>query len=221
MPQPLSETDVMNRALARIGAGTISSPDEDSALARQVTAVFDDCLEAALAAYAWNWARRSFALQRLADPPVTGYAYAYAVPADAVGEPLRLWSDAARKSPLRNHLFEARQVHCDDDAVFGSFVVRMEPEFWPALFRAAVIDWIAARLAIPVGHDDKLAALLEQGAVGSPSDYMRGGLMGRAIGRDAASSAAQPLLASDPLTGARVDGAPSLGGWDYPFESHR
>ncbi len=214
MPQPLSNTDIMNRALARIGAGTIMSLDEDSDLARQVGAVFDDVVESALAAYSWNWARRTFGLQRLSESPATGYAHAFDAPAAAVGEPLRLWSDARRRTPLRDFLFEGRQVHCDDVAVWAVFVVRCEPELWPALFRAAVTDWVAARLCIPVTHDDKLAMQLEQAAVGSPSDYMRGGLMGRAIARDAASSPPQPLQADDALTAARHQLGPD-GVLDY------
>lgn len=214
MPQPFSDVDIMNRALARIGAGTLMSPDEDSDLARQVTAVYDDVIESALAAYAWNWARRTFALQRLAAAPATGYACAYAAPAMAVGDPLRLWTDARRRAPLRDFLWEGREVHADAAAVFGVFVVRMEPEAWPALFRAAVTDWIAARLCVPVTHDDKLASLLEQSAVGSPSDYMRGGLMGRAIARDAAASPPQPLQGDDALTSARYELGPG-GVFDY------
>ena len=215
MPQPLSNIDICNRALARIGAAPIMSLDDDTDLSRQVEAVFDDVVESCFAAWRWRWAAMTHALQQIDGTPLNGWAYAYAVPAAALGEPLRVMADPRRTdAPLRAFQCEGRQVFADHQPLWGVFITRHAPDLWPPLFRAGVVTWLAAHLAVPVTHDSGLAETLRQEAVGSPAEGMRGGLIGRAIALDAAAATTAPLGADDPLTGAQfAAGGPLSGPW--------
>lgn len=192
---------VINKALARIGASAIFAVDEDSDLAAQVFAVYDDLLDAAIELYDWFWPRRTIQLEALPDLPF-GYNHAYAFPALAVGGPSALYaSRTARHSPTRDFRVEGRTVAVNSEVCWGTFAMRVSPAEWPAMFRLAFTVWLAASLAVPVTHDASLGATLEQAAIGSPSEGGRGGLIGRAIAMDAArSGGVAPILADDPFT---------------------
>lgn len=209
MPDPvLVDITIINRALARIGGGAITSTDEDTELAASVMAVYPDVVDVAHAAYPWKWARRTAKLDQLAVTPINGFSKAYGFPADALGQPLKL-SDRPNcaDNPLRRFSVEGRTVYANCDAVYGAFVMRIAPSDWPPSFRLAVTVWLSAEFCVPVTHDANLADALRKTAIGAPSEEMRGGLLGRAIALDVSSGGGvAPLLADDPLTSARFDG---------------
>ena len=192
---------VINKALARIGAGTVFAIDEDSDLAAQVFAVYDDLLDAAIELYDWFWPRRTVLLESLPDVPF-GYAHAFAFPALAIGGPLALYPNRnSLDHPIRRFGVAGRTVAVDAATCWGTFAMRVSPADWPAMFRLGFTVWLAAELAVPVSHDSSLKAQLEQDAIGSPSEGGRGGLIGRAIAMDATrSGGVAPLLADDMFT---------------------
>ncbi|MCW2317475.1 hypothetical protein SAMN06265338_103219 [Rhodoblastus acidophilus] len=213
MAQTIDDVTICNRALARLGGGQIVSLDEDTDLARQCVAVYDDLLEAALTLYHWKWPRRTKALDRLDEVPENGYLYGYGFPAGAISNPIKVLADPRNPDyPLREFVVEGRTLYTNAIAVWGAFVFRLSPDLWPPVFRLAFQTWLSAALAIPVSQDANLAAQLEQQAIGAPSEQGRGGIMGRAIAIDGATSGGDaPALASDPLTSARYEGAPWYG----------
>lgn len=202
MAETIDDVTIINRALARIGAGAILSRDEDTDLARQACAIYDDLVDLALAGFHWKWPVQTRRLDRLAATPENGWPYAYGFPPEAIGLPSRLLADPRSPDrPLREFAVEGGRIYCNEPQVWGSFVMRSSPGLWPPLFRAAFTVWLAASLAVPVTHDSNLEQSLSQQAVGNPSENLRGGLMGRAIAFDAAgSNAVAPVLAADPLT---------------------
>ncbi len=204
MADVIDDLALINRALGRIGAGRIMSLDEDTALAGQVVPIHEDLVEAVLGFYDWRWARRTRVLERLAAAPVTGWAYAFAFPAEAVRTPSVIFADVgSRASPIRDFVVEGREVHTNTETASGVFVCRVSPAEWPAAFRLAYTVWLASAFAVPVTHDADLKMRLEQEALGTPSEGGRGGLIGRAIGIDAAGSGGTPgLMISDSLTSA-------------------
>ncbi len=98
------------------------------------------------------------------------------------------------------------KLHADAEAVWATCVLPVDPAAWPPLFRAAYVTALAAELAVPQAHDIALADSLRAQAWGTPSEGGRGGLVGRAMARDAAQAPGATLLASDPLTAARIGG---------------
>lgn len=217
MTETTDTLTIINRALARIGAGAISAVDEDTDLCRQVMAVHDDLVDAAFGIWHWSWPRRLRALEKLAAAPA-GWSSAFAFPAEAIGNPKSLLTDPSQPElPLRRYALDGRSVAANADALWGVFTLRIASSDWPPLFRAAFTLWLAAELCVPVTHDATLAAALLKTAVGSPEEGFRGGLMGRAIAMDHAGGGnAAPLGATDVLTSAHL-GAGSwdggIGGW--------
>lgn len=192
---------VINNALARIGGGQVFAVDEDSDLAAQAFAVYDDLLDAAIELYDWWWPRRTVQLEALPGQPF-GFNRAFAFPALAVSSPTALYASRTdRRSPIRDFLVEGRTVAVNAEACWGNFAMRVSPAEWPPSFRLAFTVWLSGDLAIPVTHDANLGNDLKQEAIGTPSEGGRGGLIGRAIAMDAArSGGVAPMLADDPLT---------------------
>lgn len=230
MPDPvLVDVDIANHALGRIGAAPIQALDEDTDLAGQVAAVYNDVLDAAHAVYQWRWAQRTGPLDALAPPigavysglgwyfpqaatvgAFNGWFAAFSFPRDALGPPLGLYRRWPAET-LREFRVEGQIVYTQAGPVFGSFVRRLSPDQWPPGFRIAVATWLAAELAVPVTHDKDLAASLRQDALGSPAQAMQGGLMGRAIALDGATGGSiVSAVQDDVLTRARYTGT---GGW--------
>jgi len=208
---------IINRALARIGAGAITATDDDTDLARQCMAIFDDLADLAISLYPWTFARRMFSLQELAVDAL-GWDKVFNFPAEALGDPLKLLADPKNPdNPLRRFYIQDRQIHADEAALHGVFRVRPDSTLWPVEFRVAFTMWLAAELCVPVCHDNNLAKELRSGAIGSGVEEYRGGLIGRAItANTSAGGGVAPLLNSDPLTSARYSG-PAGAAWhgDY------
>lgn len=213
MSVAVSPVAVVNEALARLGSQPIAALDEDTAVARKVAQIYPTVVGSVFAVERWRFAQRTRRLDRLAEAPQTGWRYAYALPGDRIGEPVRVLANPRTPDrPLRAFAVEGSELHCDQEAVWVSCVVDVDPTQWPALFRAAIVVALAADLAVPQTHDRDLAEDLRRQAWGTPGEGGRGGLVGRAMARDAAQQPGPSLGASDVLTGARYDG-PWYGGF--------
>ena len=77
-----SRTDIINRAMIKLGAPTISDPNEDSEQALKADIVFDSLLRSELRKHAWSFAIQRTTLSPLADAPAYEWAYQYQLPAD-------------------------------------------------------------------------------------------------------------------------------------------
>jgi hypothetical protein len=125
-----------------------------------------------------------------------------------MGPPKALFTDPRNPATrLRDFRAEGNEVHAAVTPLYGVFPLRIDPAMWPPFFREFYVCWLAANLAIPIGHDDKLAAYYEQKAIGAPSEQGRGGLVGRALGLDAAGTGGVAgLNVTDSLTSAHWGG---------------
>lgn len=210
----LEPEDIVNRALARIGGGSLISLDDDNDLSRQANLLYFMNVEWALGLMPWVFARRTFKLSRLADAPQTGYKFAYGLPGERLGYPIKSYAQARNPdNVLRDMVLEGDALHTDADQVFVICKISAPPNFWPPEFRKALITLLAADMAVPVAHDLSLAAALRAEAIGAPEYGGTGGLMGMAIAKETALSPPEAAYASDPLTAARNGGANWSGGW--------
>lgn len=209
----LEDIDIVNRALARIGAPPLMSLDDDgNDLAQAAQLVYLTDVEAALGKLRWRFAAKTFKLSRLSSAPESGWRFAYALPGGMLGPPECFLADTRQPTRhLREFSLEAGEVHCDRDQLWARGTVMVPPTFWPPEFRKAIIVGIAASLCVPVSHDTTLAAALRQEAYGDAREGGTGGLLGRAIAFEVASSPPPDNMGSDnPLTDARYG---SGGSW--------
>lgn len=186
---PVSDLQIVNAALARIGSAPISAFDEETDRAAQVSAVYWDTIDLCLTKAPWSFARRTRQLQALAETPENGFAYVFALPAGWLAGPQVLLTDPrSASSRLREFLIEDGRLYAAAAPLWGGFTFRVAPDLWPADFRVAATVAVASALAVPICHDTALRDALAAEAYGPPSRDGRGGLIEQAAVGDAQRS---------------------------------
>lgn len=195
---------IVNQALV-IGLGqqpNFSIDADESDLGGIVDLVWPLVVDRTFGLHDWTFCRRTSKLNRRAATPVTGYAYAFDLPGDKVGDPLKFARDQTFRDPVRDFYLEGLQVHTNEETLYGRFRVLVDPVAWDPAFRAAFVTALAAVLAIPVLQNVNLKDTLEEEAFGSASIRRAGGV-GGAFGRLIAQNrAASPI--GDPFDGNGV-----------------
>lgn len=205
MPIVWTDVDIINKALARLGAGAISARDEDSDLAAAVEAVYDTTIDRLLGLTTWTFATRTIQLGLRATPPDIGWRYGYDLPAARVRGPLKLSPDARDwRRPLRSFAVEEDVVFADLTPLWARVVVPKAPAEWTPQFRDMAIVVLAAELAVPVADNTTLGAELRRAAYGTAEQQGLGGMVGQAMLLDSQTSGgAAPFGFSCPLIDAR------------------
>ena len=75
-----SEVSICNRAMALLGANTITSLSDGSTEANVCNAVYADARDAVLRSYPWSCAIKRATLAQLSSDPVWGFDKAYSLP---------------------------------------------------------------------------------------------------------------------------------------------
>lgn len=164
---PRTAIDICNRALARVGADDITSLTGSGAEARACNREYEETLLAALTApggrpFRWGFAKAQAALSRAADTPVGRWSYAWQVPPDA----LMLDAVLVGGYPIAFDRLDDL-IFCEAESdVVAEYAFRPEPDALPSYFVEALTTELAAKLALGLNRDDKLAATLERSAMG-------------------------------------------------------
>lgn len=199
-----TDIEIANAALAMIGSPAITGFDDETALARKVNAVFVDLVESCLEAHGWTFSITTVELQRLAEAPLNGYAYAFAMPPARIGQNLVIRETLRSRVPLRDYKVAGGNLYSDATRLWATYRTRPEAALWSPTFRRFVTTALAAELCVPVSHDANLAEQLEAKAWGAASENRRGGLFQKAMAADLYGNPGfEPLYDADPLSDAR------------------
>ncbi|CAB4126149.1 hypothetical protein UFOVP68_11 [uncultured Caudovirales phage] len=146
-----SRTDIINRALIKLGAPTIADPNEDSEQALKAGVVFDTLLRSELRMHPWSFAIKRATLAPLTTAPAYEWTYAYQLPSDF----LRIvmvndyWDFAgvreANDAPAVPYSIEGQQLLTNFAAPLKFryvYDVSADPNVWDALF----VETFACRL---------------------------------------------------------------------------
>lgn len=203
------EISLVNAALAKFAGGDIGDFEEDTELAGLCVKLYRDVIDAILSRHRWTCLDRTTPLQRLADAPQNGYAYAYSPPADAFSRPRALYRSIKPRAVLRDHVVEGTTVCCDEPAVWGCYGRRLSPDQWPPDLRLLMVSALAAELCVPVCEDKDLAQIFRAEAFGPPQMGGQGGLFGQAITADHAAATPNPPLFEEGRSPLGPNGGPS------------
>lgn len=147
----IDKVSVFNLALTRIGGDpTIQGPNEISAEMEQLTAVYDFSLQATLAAYDWNFARRKEALASTGNTP-HDWLYEYTYPADCIV--VRRLSDGNRKLidiPFEIVLKKGLQEKVIQTDLEGAYAIYTAPVTSIRLFTDQFIEALSWKLGAEV-----------------------------------------------------------------------
>jgi len=144
-----SQVDICNRALGFLGSSSsITSMTQDSKAARLCNRMFQDSVDAVLAAHPWNCAIvRSPSLARDSTNPTHGYDYRYALPNDPYC--LRVLHLKGELDGAKDYKIEGRYLLCNYSSVYITYIKRITD---PNEFSPWLVDAVAARLAADISY---------------------------------------------------------------------
>ena len=138
-----SEVSICNRALAMLGANTITSLSDGSTEANVCNAVYADARDAVLRAFPWACAIQRATLAQLSTAPVWGYDKAYSLPND----PHCLAVLDIQEST--QYRIEGRTLVCNSDTATIKYVARITD---PGQFDPAFVFALACRIGAEVSY---------------------------------------------------------------------
>lgn len=201
----LDDLDIVNAACAMIGEAPLQSLDAETDSGQAAALLYQSTLDFLLGTHNFSFSREIRQLSR--NDTVAkraGYAYAYTLPAERIGDPLYLTDDPTDPDRrFSKYALVGNDAHTDAEEIWAMIRFRAPPYRWTAPFKMVAIKALAAELCIPLTHDRALADDLRTQAFGSPSENFRGGLMRAAL---SAEGFTQPPRAQNrddnPLTAA-------------------
>lgn len=157
----MSKVAIVNKALTRIGANTITSLDDDTQNARVINRVYDLSLRSILAESKWNFATTRALLAQVAndDPDwfytAEGEAYVYQKPSDCI----RIFGTNSKYAIWR----EEGDYIISDTTGLGLVYVRYldDPTKYPSAFIDAFIDRLCADIAYMIVNSATLGERFE------------------------------------------------------------
>lgn len=172
MAVSLTETDVLNAALSKIGATTIVAINDGSTNANHCKRIYPQLRRALLRMHHWNFAETRASLASDPTPPAFEFAFRYALPPNLLK--IKEYNGTAVDTQqfiegffiVNRFKIEGRYLLTNDGEVKIVFVQDVEdPNQWDALFYQTMVIFLASDLADAVPHDAaKAKNLLDRGA---------------------------------------------------------
>lgn len=149
-----SAVSICSNALQLLGAGAISSFDDNEANARRCAELWPTTRDWLLRKHPWNCAIKRVVLAPDAAAPAFGFARAFSLPADWL-RTLEIGDDTNGRAPYK---LEGRKILCDETSLKLRYVARLDdPQLWDShLVHVGTIAMKAA-LAYPVTASTTLA----------------------------------------------------------------
>jgi hypothetical protein len=165
---PVTQTDVVNSALVKLGTDTISDISENNKAANTMRAIYDLSMDEVLRAHPWNFAIKRAVLAPTSDTPDFGYDYEYDLPSDC----LRAWtlySDTGIDDI--DWVVEGRKILTDEESVSLIYIYRNDdPAAWDACFAEAFSWYLAWKASYALTQSSTVSQLMERGYKASLSE---------------------------------------------------
>lgn len=143
----LTDIGLCSRALIRLGAQPITSFDDGSSEAEICDALYEQAKDALLSAYGWSFATAMQELTQLAEDPINGYKYAYALPNDFLRG---LSAGSGALSHGVDYRIMRGKLYSNSEQIILTYIYRADESEFPPFFETALILRLAAELCIPL-----------------------------------------------------------------------
>jgi hypothetical protein len=154
-----SKTELINKALTKVGAAPITNIDEDSTNARVMNRVYETSLRSILSECKWNFATKRKLLSVVNDTVEwyeTGETVAYQRPADII----RIFSTNDQNAIWRE---EGDLILSDTSGLGIRYVFFIDtPSKYPASFVSAFVDLLASDVAYQIVNSASLGENYKQ-----------------------------------------------------------
>lgn len=159
MSASITETNICNSALSKIGAPRITSIDADSPAARACKERLNLLRNEVLAAHSWKFARKRAQLATTGTPDF-GWAYYYDLPNDYINMVL----DPNELDVVSDFIIEGRRILANDNPIKVLYIFE-ETNYSNWEYQAAeALAWrLAADIGYLVSQSKELASLMMEG----------------------------------------------------------
>ena len=141
----LSEEDVVNSALIKLGSERISSLSEQTPPAIAANEIFDTIRDEVLRAHPWNFATKRTTLSPNSTTPDFEYDYTYDLPSDL----LRVWD--VYPDDIVYSIEADRTLLSNESEMEIVYIYRNEnPEYWDSMFGEALAWRLAKELCYKI-----------------------------------------------------------------------
>jgi len=145
-----SVVKIVNNALVRIGASSITALTENSEPARAANVIYDQIRDATLRDHVWNFATRRIQLAQDVAAPAFGYVYAYTLPTDCLRVLQMELKDMVYK-------IEGRKLLTDEGTAKIMYISRVtDPNEFDPMFIEALSARLAAELSVTLTDSNSL-----------------------------------------------------------------
>jgi len=158
----VTQVTIANKALALIGANTISSFTGTATEQIVATNVYDMVVEAALTTHRWRFATGKITLSRLVDAPLDQWDAAYQLP--TFPQILLLNGVYILDVAIDFDRYEDK-VYCDatvDDIVNADYIYRSAEADWAPYFISGVVFDLASHFAAGITQDASMSVMFEE-----------------------------------------------------------
>ena len=150
--------DIVNRALTRIGAPTITDFTDGSREAEVMNELYDHTYEALLTEAFWNFAQKDQELTQEAKTPTDpNFTYQYLVPTDYIQGAYYYSTSGTR---ITDYLRQGERVLANVDRLFSKYLAKQSEADFP--------PWFVNYLVVKLAHDAAEALI----GIGSVQDRL-------------------------------------------------
>lgn len=158
----LSQTQICNQALARIGAQSIMDIGDDSKGARACFNAYEATVREVASLGDWRCLKKRVAFSKLATAPAFEWAYQYQLPVDFISL-VELNGVDYHGQPSDDWEVEGQVLLTDADEAKVTYIAYVEDStVWDALFTDAVVVLLASKIAVPMRQDEGMAQALKE-----------------------------------------------------------
>lgn len=153
---PTTNIEICNAALTKLGDDPISGFDEGTSRADICFRLYESSVAILLAKNRWRFATK-YRIQLNEDatfqppPDDSKWRFRFNLPNDLVY--------VVRTYSSRDYELYENQLYTSAFEEFIDYCIRANESAWPSYFIKAMVDWLAVEFAIPIGQEDKRAAM--------------------------------------------------------------
>lgn len=189
-----NKEEIANRALLKLGAGTLVSFDDETPQADVVKSIYKSFVQSQLTKGNWHFATKKQQFTRLDETPINEWQYVFQIPADLLKLRALYNSDQTGILSIDNfEIFQNRILYSNQLVLYGDYITYTDESYWPYYFVDFIVAALAAEIAFPITRSQSTQQLHHQIAYGSPEQNDSGGLFGEAARQDSAMNPAEPL----------------------------
>lgn len=153
----LTDLQLTNTALLKLGATKITSFSDGSAEADIADALYVPIRDAMLSAYPWSFATTQVSLASPATAPIADYTYAFTLPTDHV-RTLSVGSGTSGSGV--NFRLSGTRIQTDTNPIILTYIRKPAETTFPPYFDLALIARLSAELCVPLTENSARAEVL-------------------------------------------------------------